>query len=158
MPGLNAQLDTIPESERYGQLKALRFFENFAETELWEATRIGAMHRVTAGEVIFREGSPGASVYVLCSGKLDVTRKGVKLGIISAGDCFGELAFVEAPHHIRSATVTAAADATFAEFDAEAVAVASAGMQAALSKAIMRALVERLHHADARYLSKVLQK
>ena len=157
MPELNADQPSVPESELYGQLKSLAFFERFGETETWEAARIGQAHRVVQGEVIFREGSPGASVHVLLSGRLEVTRKGVRLATIEAGDCFGELAFVEAPHHIRSATVTASADAVFVEFGVEAVGWASAEMQAALSRSIMAALVARLHHADARYLSQALK-
>ena len=158
MPSLNARLEVIPESERYEQLKSLRFFAPFGEAELWEAARICGARRVHAGDTIFREGSPGASVHVLCSGLLEVARKGVKLGRIEAGDCFGELAFVEAPHHIRSATVTALEDATFVEFEAEAVGHASARLQAALSRAIMGVLVARLHRADARYLDRVLRR
>jgi hypothetical protein len=157
MPELNAQCDAIPESELYGQLKALAFFDRFGETEIWEAARIGRAHRVAKGEGIFREGSPGASVHVLIAGRLEVTRKGVRLGMIEAGDCFGELAFVEAPHHIRSATVTAVADAMFVEFGVDAVGWASVAMQAALSRAIMTALVARLHHADARFLNQAMK-
>ena len=157
MPDLNARQAVVPESELYGQLKALAFFERFGETEIWEAARIGKAHRVAKGEVVFREGSPGASVHVLISGRLEVTRKGVRLGAIEAGDCFGELAFVEAPHHIRSATITASSDAVFVEFGVEAVGWASVDMQAALSRSIMTALVARLHHADARYLSQALK-
>jgi hypothetical protein len=158
MPKLNARLESVPESERYEQFRQLRFFAPFGEVELWEATRICTARRVRAGETIFRESAPGASVHVLCSGLLEVARKGVKLGRIEAGDCFGELAFVEAPHHIRSATVVALEDASFAEFDAEAVAHASPRLQAALSRAIMGVLVTRLHRADARYLDRMLQK
>lgn len=157
MPGLAAEASAMPESETYQLLRSLRFFERFGETETWEAARIGKAHRASAGEVVFREGSPGSSVHVLLSGKLEVARKGVRLSSIEAGDCFGELAFVEAPHHIRSATVTALNDSAYVEFDVEAVGWASAQMQAALSQAIMRALVARLHHADARYLSQALK-
>jgi hypothetical protein len=39
---------------------------------------------------------------------------------------------VEAPHHIRSATVTAVTDAAYVEFEAEAVGWGSAQLQAAL--------------------------
>jgi hypothetical protein len=158
MPGLDAKAEEVPESARYEQFKAMRFFAKFSETELWEAARLARTHRVDAGTVIFREGSPGASVHVLVSGTLDIARKGVRLGSVRAGDCFGELAFVEAPHHIRSATVTAATEASFAEFEAEAVGWASAGFQAALSRAIMSALVQRIHHADARYLDAELRR
>jgi CRP-like cAMP-binding protein len=75
----------MPESETYGLLKSLRFFERFGETETWEAARIGKAHRAAAGEAIFREGSPGSSVHVLLSGKLEVARKGVRLGSIEGG-------------------------------------------------------------------------
>lgn len=152
LPSLQSHREEVPESARYEQFKSMRFFSRFGETELWEAASLAKAHRVDAGTVVFREGSPGASVLVLVSGALEISRQGIRLGAIEAGNCFGELAFVEAPNHVRSATVAATSDAAFAEFDAQAVEYASQGLQAAMSRAIMGTLVQRIHNADARYL------
>jgi CRP/FNR family cyclic AMP-dependent transcriptional regulator len=65
-----------------------------------------------AGEVIFKEGSHGTSVYVLNSGKVEISKmihgKETPLEILGPGDVFGEMSFIDpAP---RSATAAAVED------------------------------------------------
>jgi CRP/FNR family cyclic AMP-dependent transcriptional regulator len=65
-----------------------------------------------AGEVIFKEGSHGTAVYVLSSGKVEISRtvngKKTPLEVLGPGDVFGEMSFIDpAP---RSATATAVED------------------------------------------------
>ncbi len=66
-----------------------------------------------AGEVIFEEGSHGTSVYVLSSGKVEISKmvhgKKTPLEVLGPGDVFGEMSFIDpAP---RSATAAAVEDA-----------------------------------------------
>jgi CRP-like cAMP-binding protein len=62
-----------------------------------------------AGEIVFDEGEEGEGVYIVISGKFSATRKGLlkkkKLGEIHPGECFGEIALLEATP--RLATVVA---------------------------------------------------
>lgn len=65
-----------------------------------------------AGEVIFKEGSHGAAVYVLSSGKVEISKtiqgKKIVLEKLGPGDMFGEMSYLDpAP---RSATATALED------------------------------------------------
>jgi len=65
-----------------------------------------------AGEVIFEEGSHGSAVYVLSSGKVEISKivKGEKIvvDILGPGDMFGEMSYLDpAP---RSATAVALED------------------------------------------------
>ncbi|MFT5682893.1 MAG: serine/threonine protein phosphatase PrpC/CRP-like cAMP-binding protein [Myxococcota bacterium] len=62
-----------------------------------------------AGEILVAEGEPGDAFFVVLAGTLEVTRGGVHLIDIEAGEHLGELTLVRpAP---RSATVTAVTDA-----------------------------------------------
>jgi CRP-like cAMP-binding protein len=62
-----------------------------------------------AGEIVFDEGEEGEGVYIVLSGKFIATRKGMlkrkKIGEILPGECFGEIALLEATP--RLATVVA---------------------------------------------------
>ena len=65
-----------------------------------------------AGEVIFEEGSHGAAVYVLSSGKVEISKtiqgKKIVLEKLGPGDMFGEMSYLDpAP---RSATAIALED------------------------------------------------
>ena len=64
------------------------------------------------GDVIVKEGSHGAAVYVLSSGKVEISKilqdKRIVLDILGPGDMFGEMSYLDpAP---RSATATAIED------------------------------------------------
>ena len=60
------------------------------------------------GEVVFREGDPATELYVVKSGRVDISSGNRLLATIGENGIFGEMALIDkAP---RSATVTAATD------------------------------------------------
>ncbi len=156
MPGLDAAPEIAMESAQFELLKATRFFENFTETQLWETVRLFRAHRVPPGTSVFEEGTPGRSLYVLTAGELAVISRGVTLGFIPAGECFGEMAFLQEEGHRRSASVVALRASTFVEFEAGSLPSASAGLQAALLRELMRTLVRRVRRSDQRFLDAML--
>ena len=67
------------------------------------------------GEIIFREGDPATEIYVIKSGKVDVSSGNRQLATIGENGIFGEMALIDkAP---RSATVTAASDVELVPVD-----------------------------------------
>ena len=60
------------------------------------------------GEIIFREGDPATELYVVKSGKVDITSGNRLLATIGENGIFGEMALID--KEPRSATVTAASD------------------------------------------------
>ena len=61
--------------------------------------------QVEAGKVLVREGDPGHECFVILEGSATVTRKGVDIATLGAGDVVGELAPLTGGN--RTATVTA---------------------------------------------------
>jgi CRP-like cAMP-binding protein len=59
----------------------------------------------TPGEVIIREGDAGDHWYVLESGSVRVTQRGVELRVMGPGEAFGEIALMQ--DVARTATITA---------------------------------------------------
>jgi CRP/FNR family transcriptional regulator, cyclic AMP receptor protein len=75
----------------------------------------GNVERHPAGDIIFEEGSPGTCMYVLRSGRLDVTIGGRVVEIVEAGGMVGEMSlFDDEPH---SATVSAHTDCEIVPVD-----------------------------------------
>jgi CRP-like cAMP-binding protein len=67
----------------------------------------GTLRTFEPGEVIVKEGSTAAALYIIVSGKVVVERSDTEgpIGELRPGDFFGELALIE--DHARTATVRA---------------------------------------------------
>ena len=80
----------------------LAFFAGFADTQLWETIHLSIWQDFSEGDVIFEEGSSGDSVYIVARGEASITRGGAMLNQLGAGECIGEIAFLdEATHSAR---------------------------------------------------------
>src|SRR5512144_2302711 len=76
--------------------------------------------RVPAGLVLFREGDPGREMYVVHSGRVELTRRmgdrDAHLAFVPPGEFFGEMAILN--NRPRSATATVVEDAWLLVIDA----------------------------------------
>jgi len=152
LPGLTETQALVSDGTRFAELKGMPFFSGFGDTELWAAVRFGQWLRYAPGAPVCREGDPGRSVFVIVQGGVQVTRDGRVLNRLGPGECFGELAYLDEMHGVRTATVTADAPSVAVEFEAAALRAAPASLQAAFARAFMRVMVGRLKQADERYL------
>jgi len=71
--------------------------------------RAGFVRKYAAGEIICREGEPGAEMYIILQGKVEIVPGGGNPVILAAGDFFGEMALLD--HQPRSAAARAVEDA-----------------------------------------------
>jgi CRP/FNR family transcriptional regulator len=67
---------------------------------------VGKRRAYQPEQEIVRQGTTGTALYIILSGRARVERDGKEVGVLGAGDFFGELALIE--EHPRSATVIAA--------------------------------------------------
>jgi len=152
LPGLTETQALVSDGTRFAELKGMPFFSGFGDTELWAAVRFGQWLRYAPGAPVCRAHNPGRSVFVIVQGGVQVTRDGRVLNRLGPGECFGELAYLDEMHGVRTATVTADAPSVAVEFEAAALRAAPASLQAAFARAFMRVMVGRLKQADERYL------
>jgi potassium efflux system protein len=77
-------------------LRRVAYFEHFSELELRELIEIGYRRRLHAGDVLFREGDPGDSFYIILSGTVEVFVKKLDKSLceLGAGEFFGELSLM----------------------------------------------------------------
>ncbi|HEX4926752.1 MAG TPA: serine/threonine-protein kinase [Burkholderiales bacterium] len=140
----------LSDSERFNKLRESPFFADFNDVALWELVRIGAWKTIAAGSVVLREGEPGDALYFLADGEVDVTLSGKLLATVKAGRCFGEMLYFSEHEQPRSTTVSARRDIGVLEVKAAAMRAASDACQAALNRACMRVLIERLAESNRR--------
>jgi serine phosphatase RsbU (regulator of sigma subunit) len=71
----------------------------------------------SAGEMVFEEGQPGAEMYVLLEGDLEISIQGREIDHLRKGSIVGEMALVD--DRPRSATVTSVTDSKLLPIDRE---------------------------------------
>ena len=65
------------------------------------------------GEVVFEEGDPGGSMYVVLTGEVEITKQGKRIATGQPGHFFGEMALIESKE--RSAGLSALTNAVMLE-------------------------------------------
>jgi eukaryotic-like serine/threonine-protein kinase len=140
----------VPDSEKYSTLRSSPLLSDFDELGLWELARLGSWSRVPAQHVLVREGDQGDSLFILARGAAKVMVQGRLLDLLRAGDSFGDMAFVQGEHAIRSATVQTATDAIVVEFSGEQLNYLPTEVQLKFTRALLRIMAERLSFTNAR--------
>ena len=67
---------------------------------------------VSAGELIFEQGSKGTEMYVVLDGEVELTVNGSSVAVLSSGDFLGEMALMDSD--TRSAAAQAKTDCRLA--------------------------------------------
>ena len=81
--------------------KVLSIFEGLTQEELEKVARAAIVHSYDKNStVIFKEGDPGDSLYIISKGKVKITRENedgrvVVLSILDKGDFFGEMSLLD---------------------------------------------------------------
>jgi len=150
---------SISDTEKYGAIKAVPFFREFAHLDVWEMVRIAAFRRLAAGETIVSEGEECDSFYLIAEGEARVTGAGRVLSVLGDGDSFGEIPYFE-DRGKRTSSVISITPLTVIEVNATALRQSSDACQKQFNRAFVRILldrVERLSKANAQ-LSEAARK
>ncbi|MBS0552094.1 MAG: cyclic nucleotide-binding domain-containing protein, partial [Proteobacteria bacterium] len=120
------------------------------DAELWEVVGLSHWSRAQPGTVLMKEGEAGNHVCFLASGEARVRKRGRLLNVLTAGECFGEVALFSAASGVRSASVEAETDVSIITIRARALQRASNTCRMHFYKAFLEVLATRLSLASAR--------
>ncbi len=138
------------DSDRFETLRALSFFRDFSDAELWEVAHISSWRHADAGQALMKEGEPGEDFCILAEGEVKVTKRGKLLGVVRPGECFGEMAYLAKKDNRRGADVTVTAESNVISVPTMKLAQVSEGCRHNFDRAFMTILVERLSAANVR--------
>lgn len=144
------QQEQIFDTEKFDTVRALPFFKDFNDVELWEVLRISEWRKVHKDEQIVSEGEPGQKFYIVAHGSVRVVKQGRLLSLLHKGDCFGEMAHLSGKDAKRTTDVFAKTDVKLIEIDPEVLALATANCRFQFAEAFLRMLVRRLSVANTR--------
>ena len=134
---------------RFTALRGLAFFKDFPEEELWEVLQISKWASFRPARCSSRKATWATRRFVIVSGFAAVTRGKRKLGVLTVGDCFGEMAYMADEGSPRSATVTTTSDCILMKISRGGPARGVARIARCLfDQQFVRVLVERLDAAE----------
>ncbi len=142
-------LQEVLDSERYTLLRALDFFADFGDVELWEVVHRATWARHRYGHVLFKRGDSGDSFHIVTQGEVQVLRNGATVATLGPGSSVGEMAYL-APNpelRVHSVDILVSQAATTVSFNPQRMQALSAGTLHAFDKAFIGVLVRRLHAA-----------
>jgi len=131
-------------------LRKVPLLEKLNDAEIWELVHAGRWSRLPSQRAVVREGEPGTSLFFIATGQVKVTKQSRLLSVLSAGECFGEMAYIKAGALPRQASVESMTDTILAEFDPAALQKTSGNCQLAMTTALLHAMVDRLASANER--------
>ena len=141
------------DSEKFNTLRALAFFANFSDAELWEVMRVSGWEYCKPGKRLMQENATGDFFCLLASGEVKVIKQGKLLNILNAGECFGEMAYISrASGSVRSADVVTLSDARVITIRNDDLDRASDVCRHKFDRAFMAILVERLSLSNTRLI------
>jgi len=147
---VGAAHDQFADSDKFESLRKLPFFEKFTDAEIWEVARISAWRAAKAGEVLMKEGESGTYFCILAEGQIKVTKRGKLLNVLNAGECFGEMAYLQKDGQRRGADVSVMTDAKIISVPTDKLDQASDACRHHFDRAFMEILAERLTMANIR--------
>ena len=140
----------LPEAEKFQTLRGIAFFREFADAELWEVIGLAQWSHLQPGTVIMKEGEAGDHFCFLAAGEARVKKRGKLLNVLTAGECFGEMALFSAGGGVRSASIEATTEVEVITFRARALQRASDTCRMHFYKAFLEVLSTRLSLASSR--------
>ena len=148
--------EAVSDTEKFTAIRALPFFRDFRDVDVWEAMRIGRWHRIEAGTTVLSEGESAEGFFVLTRGEVEISRSGRLLDTLKAGQCFGEILYFEPELAPRTTTVKVREVCVAMELRARDLRASSDSLQMQFNRAFMRLLVDRLESRESRIVAEQL--
>lgn len=140
-------------------LESSKLFAQLPATEMRKLLAVAREMRFAPGQTIFKEGDPGDGLYVVTSGKVQISAvisSGERhvFSTVAAGDVFGEMAVLD--NLPRSAHASAEGESTVVFVPRDQF-VELLKASPALSLTMVQEISRRLREFNAQYIRKVLQ-
>ena len=141
--------DEINQDEKLKVLKKINFFKDFTSSELAEVIRATQWVKYEGGSIIIKEGEVEDFFYIIVSGEALVRKRGRTLAKLTAGEYFGEMAYLGQTR--RTATVLANNNVILIKLSARVIDRTSISTQLRFHKVFSKTLISRLAHTSDMY-------
>ena len=147
---LSAQSQELPDSAKFETLRALPFFRDFTDVEIWEVVRFSRWDDVAPNTVLMRDGETGDFFCFLTAGEARVVKRGHTLNVLAPGECFGEMAIIGRAARLRGADVITQTQSRVITIRGDALHHASDACRVHFYQGFLEVLSARLSLANSR--------
>jgi len=131
-------------------LQSIDLFKGLSGPDLNTLARTVSLHRYEAGQIIFKQGDIGTTMYIVVKGHVNIFMPGeasrlISLKDLTQGEYFGELALVD--DKPRSASARAVTDVDLLELTRDML-LTYIGLQPRAALAILHTMSERLRETN----------
>src|SRR5216110_2492327 len=149
-----------PLATAFDQLAQNRLFEGIESGLLDEIAPDVHVVQLNEGEIVFREGDPGDSLYLVGKGSVKISKSGrggqqETLGFIQSGNFFGEMALLDGEP--RSAMATAAEPTLLGTVDEPTFQHILELAPSRLHMNFLRSVSERLRTVNSHFITEVMR-
>ncbi|MBV8604251.1 MAG: protein kinase [Pelomonas sp.] len=145
-----ARLHEVKDSERFNMLRALEFFAEFGDVELWEVVRRARWRRYPEGHALYKKGQEGNTFHIIAQGEVEVWRDAKLVAELGQGTSVGEMAYLSPNPALRRHSTdirVRGENCTTISFTPESLGGLSPECQHRFDRAFIQVLVRRLHSA-----------
>jgi serine/threonine protein kinase len=143
-PQLERYSHEISSTEKFNRLRALPFFREFRDAELWEVLRGAVWENHGRDQNLLLEGEIGQAFFIIVGGQVKVVKDGKLLNVLKEGDCFGEMAYLSGDRARRSASIISVSEVQLLKIASSQLESLSEGCQLRFNREFLRTLIERL--------------
>jgi eukaryotic-like serine/threonine-protein kinase len=134
--------EQLARRENRDSLRALAFFNDFADSEIDEILSVSSMVSFQKDATIIQEGELDNTFYIIALGSVEVRKGGRVLQVFGKGDCFGEIGFLMKTK--RTASIIAKTPVLVLKVNATEMQQASQNCQLRYYKVFTENLIYRL--------------
>ena len=142
-------VNELSQAEKVNLIRDLNFFKFFREEQLKEVVRNADWVSRKKNESVLQEGDIDQAFYVIVKGKVKVTKGGRMLNALKAGDCFGEISFLNPTNQERTTAISALDDVQIVRLHVPQMDLMSESTQLQFNKIFLRNLVSRLSQTSS---------
>ncbi|MGI9089065.1 MAG: ATP-binding protein [Chthoniobacterales bacterium] len=153
-------MSALQHAEAFDHFSTNRLFEGIRPELLEEVAQELRIVRLQEGEVIFREGDPGDSLYLVGTGSVQISKRGrggaqETLAFIKSGNFFGEMALLDGEP--RSAMATAAENTVLGTVNEETFQHILELAPNRLHMNFLRSVSGRLRQVNSHFITEVMR-
>jgi signal transduction histidine kinase len=154
-------MSSVLSTKVFNQLSHNRLFEGIDSNVLEQIRPEVDVLKFKPGEIVFQEGDPGDSLYLVGEGSVKISKEGLGgreevLGYIQTGSFFGEMALLDGKP--RSAMATAAEPTLLGAVKEETLQHLLEVAPSRLHMNFLRSVTERLRSVNSHFINEVMRR